>query len=105
LNFNELKLFSTALGQHNMITLFQKGKLEKKSVETFYTSQKGRATQYILNSLFNKKDSKTEYYSLDQDEVFEGEEYYIRTRGTSGGNSILHNLFCFRERNTIRFNL
>lgn len=93
LNFNELKLFSTALGQHNMITLFQKGKLKNKSVETFYTSQKGRATQYILNNLFSKKDSETEYYSLNQDEVFEGDEHYIRTRGTSGGNSLLHKIF------------
>ena len=98
LNFNELKLFSTALGQHNMITVFQKGKLQNRKVETFYTSQKGRATQYILNSLFNLKDSKTEYYSINQEELFEGEENYIRTRGTTGGNTVLKNIFSSLEK-------
>jgi adenine-specific DNA-methyltransferase len=100
LNFNELKLFSTALGQHNMITLFQKGKVQNKIVETFYTSQKGRATQYILTNLFSKKDSKTEYYNLNQEDVFEGDEYYIRTRGTSGGNNLLFNIFSVLENGT-----
>lgn len=100
LNFNELKLFSTALGQHNMITMFQKGKMQNKIVETFYTSQKGRATQYILTNLFSKKDSKTEYYNLSQEEVFEGEEHYIRTRGTSGGNNLLFNIFSALEMGT-----
>ena len=92
-NFNELKLFSSALGQHNMITMFEKGIDTSKKVSTFYTIEKGQGTPTLLNSIFSKQSAKTEYYSLLSSDIYEGEEKYIRTRGKSGGNNNLKFIF------------
>jgi len=92
-NFNELKLFSSAMGQHNMITMFEKGIDTSKKVSTFYTLEKGQATPSILTKIFSKQSDKTEYFFLSSSDIFEGNEKYIRTRGKSGGNSKLKYIF------------
>lgn len=69
LNFGELKIFKSALGQHNIITMLQKGK-KIKTAKTLITNRHGYLGQEILKSIMNGGDSETNYYSLDQDELY-----------------------------------
>lgn len=76
-NFNEFRIFESALGQHNMITF-----LEKNSVRTdttvSNTNRQGYTDNQTLQNIINENDDKTEYYFIDKAELYEGNEKYIR---------------------------
>jgi adenine-specific DNA-methyltransferase len=80
INFNELKIFESALGQHNLITILQKGNYTKNAF-TASTKRKGYANSEILNNITSGLDTETSYHSLSQDELFSGENIKL----TSGG--------------------
>ncbi len=80
LNFGELKVFESALGQHNMITIIQKGKTNAK-VDTLVTHRKGYLGTNILSGVIDGTDAETSYYKLDQDELYSGNNIKL----TSGG--------------------
>ncbi len=80
INFNELKIFESALGQHNMITIFSKENSNRK-VETCITKQTGFAEGKIISEIVNGKDKNTNYYHLSQSQLYDGEENYIRLAG------------------------
>jgi len=80
-NFNELKLFESALGQHNMITILQRGKDESAIAQTCITQKQGFATSEILQSILDGNDSDTHYYTVQQSDLYDGDEYYIRLTG------------------------
>jgi len=77
INFNELKLFESAKGQHNIITLLSKGSANTPA-QTCITSRVGDATPDILELILSWKDDKTKYYRIPQSELYDGEENYIR---------------------------
>ena len=52
INFNELKIFESATGQHNMITILQKGKNKNELANTCITHRKGHATSEILQKYY-----------------------------------------------------
>lgn len=79
-NFGELKIFKSALGQHNMITMLSKGKADLKA-DTFITKRKGYLGPDMVQSIISGRDTETNYYSLSQDELFSGENIKL----TSGG--------------------
>lgn len=63
INFNEVKIFKTAMGQHNLISLLEKNSSSNKSeIEVVTISEGGNIQSY-----------KTPY-----DRVFEGDSAYIR---------------------------
>lgn len=69
INFGELKIFESALGQHNMITMLSKS--DKDFIaDTIVTSRKGYLSTDILNSIINKKDSLTSYFKVEQNDLF-----------------------------------
>lgn len=77
INFNELKIFASALGQHNMITILTKGKDDNTKCKIINVNRKG----YLENEftkIINGLDENTNYNLLEQTELYETEENYIR---------------------------
>jgi adenine-specific DNA-methyltransferase len=81
INFNELTIFESAVGQHNVITKLLKCKNDKLISYNFDVSKKGIADSTILKSILNKIDNETQYYEVDQESIFEGLDYQIRLQG------------------------
>lgn len=73
INFGELKIFKSALGQHNMITVIQK-KTQKniKSARTIITNHKGYLGEQVLSDIVEGKDTNTSYYTIPQDQLYTG---------------------------------
>jgi adenine-specific DNA-methyltransferase len=82
INFNELKIFESALGQHNMVSLMSKGHDGNAKVDTCITSRTGMATMKILQDILTWDDAETTYQHLKQNDLYEGDEYYIRIAGS-----------------------
>ena len=82
MNFNELKIFESALGQHNMITILEKAQDENAVAKACITQKKGRATSEVLERILDGTDAETHYYRVSQNDLYDGEEYYIRLGGT-----------------------
>lgn len=70
INFNELKIFQSALGQHNIITFLQKSEIQK-DVSCCITDRKGNADQYILQSIMNGIDDETAYFTIKSGELYD----------------------------------
>jgi type I restriction-modification system DNA methylase subunit len=84
INFNELRIFESALGQHNMVSLFERGKDPDASVLTATTKRVGFATSSVLNTIVSGRDSETEYREVGQPDLYHGEQHYITLVGSSG---------------------
>jgi adenine-specific DNA-methyltransferase len=87
INFNELKIFRD-LGEHNMITILQKGQDDNAVCEIYITKRKGYAEPEILQKIFNKIDEETSYFKILQKDLYEGEECYIRLTGSRAQNPV-----------------
>ena len=72
INFGELKIFESALGQHNMITILKKGLSKGVRANTVVTNRKGYLGVDTISSIIEKKDAETNYFILTQDELYEG---------------------------------
>lgn len=83
INFNELKVFESALGQHNMITLLTKTRPEEKTIYAVNTISKlcGYLGQKAINDTLYTNTENNEIYELTQNELYDGEERYIRLNG------------------------
>jgi hypothetical protein len=77
-NFNELKVFESAQGQHNLITLLKKEKSNDIIAHTAVTDRRGLADEIILNSILFQNDELTAYYKQKQENIFEKDTLYIR---------------------------
>lgn len=82
INFNEVKIFDSAKGQHNIISIFNKNKTNKLA-ENYQVKRKGKVNNDIIEMILEKRDSKTKYYNIKQDNLFEDEELYIRLEGAN----------------------
>ena len=84
INFNELKIFESALGQHNLITILQKGNKEKEAM-TSVCYKKGFAKSKDLINICNFKSiNDVEQYKLNQNQIFDGDKQnYIRIEGNN----------------------
>ena len=81
INFNELKIFESAKGQHNMITILEKSVDAEENAENYITSKKGFLSSEILRKILLGKDKDTKFYSVKQKNLYEENEYYIRLEG------------------------
>jgi adenine-specific DNA-methyltransferase len=81
INFNELKIFESAQGQHNMITILSKRYDDNINALTCATERDGIATPQILQSILSWQDEQTRYYLVTQKDLYESQEYYIRLTG------------------------
>jgi adenine-specific DNA-methyltransferase len=80
-NFNELKIFETAQGQHNMITILSKGSNPDTTADTCITKRNGYGSPEILNQIINWQDDQTEYFEVPQAYLYDGDDFQIRVRG------------------------
>ncbi len=87
INFNQVHIFESALGQHNMITVLQKGSSPEQEAQTCITRRRGFADSELLNSIFSRTDAETEYFSVPQRLLYESDANYISLRGRSSGTS------------------
>lgn len=81
INFNELKIFKSALGQHNMITILKKDHNDELIAQTCISRRKGLATPEILNKIVGWEDEETDYFEVKQKDLFSGENIKL----TNGG--------------------
>jgi len=82
-NFNELKIFKSAAGQHNMVTILVKGQDYEATSKTCITKHTGDATPDILESIISWQDERTNYFVVKQKDLYDGVNYDIRIAGTS----------------------
>lgn len=82
-NFNELKIFEAAQGQHNVITILQKSQNENANAHNCITNKQGISTPKVLQKILNWKDEESSYFSISQKDLYDGEENYIRLSGTT----------------------
>lgn len=89
INFNELKIFESALGQHNMITVLEKCKDNQPTLVTLAQSG-GLAGADTLAQLLAKNSPIATYSANSRDDLFDEDDYSIRFSGdsTSGTSSI-----------------
>lgn len=87
IDFGELKVFSTALGQHNALTIFKRDKDLTRNLDTIITHRSGHLKSFDFNKILSGKDESSQYFTVSQDELFEGPLKYLRIKGSSGGNN------------------
>lgn len=93
INFGELKIFESALGQHNLITLLQKKEIPlveewtpktdgvNPQAHTIITQNKGYLGNEILENIIAGKDPNTNYYQISQANLFDENGYIKLTNG------------------------
>jgi len=77
INFNELRIFESALGQHNIVTMLRKGAGDGP-VQTCVTNRTGQANPQVLSCILRWNDDDSRYYEVPQTELYDGGENYIR---------------------------
>ncbi|MEA1987333.1 MAG: Eco57I restriction-modification methylase domain-containing protein, partial [Candidatus Marinimicrobia bacterium] len=79
INFGEFKIFESASGQHNMITILQKGYDPQKEVWAAKVDRKGylKNNGEIIQRVLAGNDEKTEYYNQTNKTVFYEDDNYI----------------------------
>lgn len=93
INFNELRIFESALGQHNMITMIEKGQAIEDFAYNCITKRTGNASSDLLRGILNGMDSCTDYYQIKQKDIYDSEEHYMRFgEASAGSNSIMQGI-------------
>ncbi len=71
INFHELKIFESAIGQHNLITQLRKGKHDV-DCQTIITSRKGYPgdSSSAIPQILSGIDEDTEYYNISQANIY-----------------------------------
>ena len=81
-NFNELKIFDAAPGQHNMISILEKGRSEVEC-KIVIANLKGAVSLEVLSQVLANLSSFTST-SVTKSKIFEGAQCYIRFPATGG---------------------
>ena len=93
-NFREAKIFPSALGQHNLITLLQKGVVDEET-EIISVMCSGVLKESKCKKIFYDKDVDTAYFSRIKDRLYDGEQRYIRITSSGaddGENAVLDSI-------------
>ena len=86
-NLGELRLFENAPGQHNMISSFAKVK-DGCKCQVIDVHKKGALNPLMFTSIISRKDEDTAYADVAQEDLYDGEENYIRLQNSSGDNPL-----------------
>ena len=92
INFNEMKIFESALGQHNLITMLIKSHNPDKLCKLVNVNRKGFMDNNFDNIVAGN-DSETLYNEMSQKDLYEGNESYIRLT-KENANSQLTTILC-----------
>jgi len=93
INLNEMKVFESAMGQHNLITMLTKDLTDAIDAKNCMCRVTGFADSDLLRKVLYSVDEPNEYmdrYIVPQNDLYEGEELYIRIGGcgSSDENSV-----------------
>jgi adenine-specific DNA-methyltransferase len=91
INFNELKIFKSAKGQHNIITTFTRDKKYKQDCKTIFSTRQGDTTKEDLDEILYGESSFEVKKIIPSENVFEGPENYIRLDGKIFNDGSLEN--------------
>ena len=86
-NLGELRLFENAPGQHNMISSFSKGK-DACKCKVIDVHKKGALNPIMFASIISLIDEDTTYADIAQEDLYDGEENYIRLQNSSEDNPL-----------------
>ena len=86
-NLGELRLFENAPGQHNMITSFSKG-TDNCKCQVIDVHKKGSLNPQMFASIISQKDEDSIYAEIIQEDLFDGEENYIRLQNNNVNNPL-----------------
>lgn len=84
INLNEFKVFDSASGQHNLITILKKSRISSPT-KLVLVNRKNQTGSNILRDIFSGVDTET-YYSFKK-EIFDGENNYIRIASSDEGGA------------------
>jgi hypothetical protein len=78
LNFGELRLFESAAGQHNMITLLSKGKSDAIAETTVVLPKlSGKVSPELLDQVFAGDETVSTRYFVNQNELIQGSQIHL----------------------------
>lgn len=83
INFNEVRVFESALGQHNMITILTRNKQNDILCKRTICSESVTANADKINQILFAKDDKSTTMYVTQDNLYDGKDFYIRQQGVS----------------------
>ena len=83
INFNEVRVFESALGQHNMITILTRNKQNDIMCKSTICSESVPADANKINQILFAKDDKSATVYVAQDNLYDGKDFYIRQQGVS----------------------
>lgn len=106
INFNELKIFESALGQHNMITMLTKNKAKEIISKNSMCKISKVADSNLMKDVLYSVDENTDVfdvYMVAQEELYDGQEQYIRIAGCglSDENSVNSVLLKIQDNNLL----
>ena len=90
INFNEAKIFESATGQHNAISILTKNRNVHNYVETAITNQKGIIGGKTISDIIYGKDQSTKHFKFLSSEIFEPPKYHILIEGKGLSNEDNH---------------
>ena len=93
INFNEYKIFESALGQHNLITMFEKNTLHSKESKVINNSRKGNVKDGHIPFILDGSDELVKVGYICHDKLFEGEDHYIRLYVEESGDNQIASVF------------
>lgn len=93
INFHELKIFESALGQHNIITIAQKPYNPESIVKTAFVNETGVASSKTLRKIFSRQNKNTIYDEIKNVKLYDKNTHYIVTTVTHISTSINDSLF------------
>lgn len=88
INFNELKIFESALGQHNMITILTREKRKGELLSCVSHNTNVASTKELVEVCNFRLKEKISYFRLKQSEIYDGDENYIRVEGNNSSKDI-----------------
>jgi hypothetical protein len=97
-NFQEVKIFDSALGQHNMITTLQKDPINKDYFcDQIVATGRGPITQQQLIQIVSGESNLAQSGKIHSSEIFDGPENYLRFIAGEGLSAILGKVASGRE--------
>ena len=92
INFNELKIFEAALGQHNAISILLKKNSPDFICQTIYAQESAFASSNILNQIFQKNYQNAIYSSKSNSSLFDPVNGNVYISSTDNSNDITESL-------------
>lgn len=77
-NFNELRIFETALGQHNLVTHLSKNLKLNRLINISISKGKQMFNLKHVDNFLQKELLDSDYFQLSKEDLFEGAKKYIR---------------------------